>query len=61
MEAISQLTGGTARDFHNPLAGISGNLELLKRRLGEGSLLARSAKCPMSMPNGACAASERLS
>jgi PAS domain S-box-containing protein len=36
MEAIGQLTGGIAHDFNNLLAGISGSLELLERRLGEG-------------------------
>jgi PAS domain S-box-containing protein len=36
MEAIGQLTGGIAHDFNNLLAGISGNLELLERRVGEG-------------------------
>jgi PAS domain S-box-containing protein len=36
MEAIGQLTGGIAHDFNNLLAGISGSLELLERRLGQG-------------------------
>ena len=36
MEAVGQLTGGIAHDFNNLLAGISGNLELLERRLAEG-------------------------
>jgi PAS domain S-box-containing protein len=38
MEAIGQLTGGNAHDFNNLLAGISGSLELLERRLGQGRL-----------------------
>jgi signal transduction histidine kinase len=38
MEAIGQLTGGIAHDFNNLLAGISGSLELLERRLGQGRL-----------------------
>ncbi len=38
MEAVGQLTGGIAHDFNNLLAGISGSLELLERRLGEGRL-----------------------
>jgi PAS domain S-box-containing protein len=38
MEAVGQLTGGIAHDFNNILAGISGSLELLQRRLAEGRL-----------------------
>ena len=38
MEAVGQLTGGIAHDFNNLLAGISGSLELIERRLGEGRL-----------------------
>lgn len=33
MEAIGQLTGGIAHDFNNLLSAISGNLELLRKRL----------------------------
>ncbi|WP_375390465.1 PAS domain S-box protein [uncultured Sphingomonas sp.] len=36
MEAVGQLTGGIAHDFNNLLAGITGNLELLELRLGQG-------------------------
>lgn len=36
MEAIGQLTGGIAHDFNNLLTVISGNLEMVERRLGEG-------------------------
>ncbi len=36
MEAVGQLTGGIAHDFNNLLAGISGSLEIIERRLGEG-------------------------
>ncbi|OLP52707.1 hypothetical protein BJF92_14995 [Rhizobium rhizosphaerae] len=34
MEAIGQLTGGIAHDFNNLLAVVTGNLELLRRRIG---------------------------
>ena len=35
MEAIGQLTGGIAHDFNNLLTVISGNLEILDRRIGD--------------------------
>jgi signal transduction histidine kinase len=37
MEAIGQLTGGIAHDFNNLLTAITGNLDLLQRRLETGS------------------------
>ncbi len=36
MEAVGQLTGGIAHDFNNLLAGISGSLELMQTRIGQG-------------------------
>ena len=36
MEAIGQLTGGIAHDFNNLLQGITGSLELVKRRIAQG-------------------------
>jgi signal transduction histidine kinase len=33
MEAIGQLTGGIAHDFNNVLQAVSGNLELIRRRV----------------------------
>gem|GEM_PF-239307 len=38
MEAVGQLTGGIAHDFNNLLAGVSGNLELLGLRMGQGQM-----------------------
>ena len=36
MESIGQLTGGIAHDFNNMLGVVTGNLDLLKRRLSKG-------------------------
>jgi signal transduction histidine kinase/CheY-like chemotaxis protein len=36
MEAVGQLTGGIAHDFNNLLQGITGSLELVRRRLEQG-------------------------
>ena len=38
MEAVGQLTGGIAHDFNNLLAGISSSLQLIKRKLDNGSV-----------------------
>ncbi|MBK5002034.1 PAS domain-containing hybrid sensor histidine kinase/response regulator [Pseudomonas sp. S31] len=39
MEAVGQLTGGIAHDFNNLLAGITGSLDLIKLRLGQGRIV----------------------
>ena len=38
MEAVGQLTGGIAHDFNNLLQGITGSLEIVKRRVAQGRL-----------------------
>jgi PAS domain S-box-containing protein len=38
MEAVGQLTGGIAHDFNNLLQGITGSLDLVKKRISQGRL-----------------------
>lgn len=38
MEAVGQLTGGIAHDFNNLLQGITGSINILQRRIGQGRI-----------------------
>ncbi|THD63625.1 PAS domain-containing protein [Phenylobacterium sp.] len=62
MEAVGQLTGGLAHDFNNLLAGITGSLEMLDKRLGEGRLndVERYITAAQSSARRAAALTQRL-
>lgn len=62
MEAVGQLTGGLAHDFNNLLAGISGSLELLNIRIGQGRLkdLGRYISAAQGAAQRAAALTHRL-
>jgi PAS domain S-box-containing protein len=61
MEAVGQLTGGIAHDFNNLLTIIVGNIELLQRRLPEGSdRLQRAADHAMEATRRAATLTQRL-
>ncbi|HXA38583.1 MAG TPA: PAS domain-containing protein [Phenylobacterium sp.] len=62
MEAVGQLTGGLAHDFNNLLAGISGSLEMVDKRLGEGRIgdVERYVAAAQSSARRAAALTQRL-
>lgn len=61
MEAVGQLTGGIAHDFNNLLQIVTGNLEMLSRRLPEGDArLRRAADNAMSGAQRATTLTQRL-
>ena len=62
MEAIGQLTGGIAHDFNNLLQGITGSLDLVQRRIGQGRLgdLDRFISGAIGSANRAAALTHRL-
>ena len=62
MEAVGHLTGGLAHDFNNLLTGITGALDLIKRRLIQGRVsdIARYAEVATTSAARAAALTHRL-
>ncbi len=60
MEAVGQLTGGIAHDFNNLLQIVTGNLEILSRRLPDDEKLRRAADNAMSGAQRAATLTQRL-
>jgi signal transduction histidine kinase len=61
MEAVGQLTGGVAHDFNNLLQVITGSLELLRQRAGDGrNDIRRLADGAMRGADRAAALTQRL-
>ncbi|RYC32369.1 PAS domain S-box protein [Lichenibacterium minor] len=62
MEAVGQLTGGIAHDFNNLLTGITGALDLMQRRIGQGRTadVGRYVEIAIGSANRAAALTHRL-
>jgi PAS domain S-box-containing protein len=62
MEAVGQLTGGIAHDFNNLLTGITGSLDIIKRRLDAGKFedVARFMDAAQTSAQRAAALTHRL-
>ncbi|PZU09867.1 MAG: sensor histidine kinase [Sphingomonas sp.] len=60
IEAIGQLTGGVAHDFNNLLAVITGNLELLQKRIPDDPRLARYLSSAIEGAHRGAALTQRL-
>lgn len=60
METLGQLTGGVAHDFNNLLQVVTGNLELLQRRLDGNDKLRRAVDNAMAGAERAAMLTQRL-
>lgn len=60
LEAVGKLTGGIAHDFNNVLQIISGNLQLMERDAGPGSLLQRQLQRALDAVDRGARLSSRL-
>jgi PAS domain S-box-containing protein len=60
IEAVGHLTGGVAHDFNNLLAVIVGNLDLLRRQLGDDARLLRLADNALAGAQRGASLTQRL-
>ena len=62
MEAVGQLTGGIAHDFNNLLTGITGSLDLMRKRIDQGRMadVERYINAASTSANRAAALTHRL-
>ena len=62
MEAVGQLTGGIAHDFNNLLTGITGSLDLMRKRIAQGRAgeIERYITAASTSANRAAALTHRL-